>query len=68
MHCQIVTTDTALSILIETTQAMLKEYRADEMTSFLKWYDKDVRLRHVALANMEIGHLTWFIEKFIQKK
>jgi hypothetical protein len=57
----------ALSILIETTQAMLKEYRADEMTSFLKWYEKDVRQRHLALVNMEISHLAWFNEKFMQK-
>ncbi len=59
---------TALSILLETTQSMLKEYRADEMVSFRSWYSKEVQERHVALVNMEIGEVNWFNKTFVQKK
>ena len=58
----------ALSILLETTQLMLKEYRADEMVSFRNWYKKEVQQRHFALVDMEMGELEWFDKTFVQKK
>ena len=58
----------ALSILLETTQLMLKEYRADEMVSFRNWYKKEVQQRHFALVDMEMGELEWFGKTFVQKK
>lgn len=58
----------ALSMLLETTLSVMKEFRADENVSFRNWYGKEVREKHAALVDMEIGELKWFDKTFVQKK
>lgn len=57
----------ALSFLLETTKLMLKEYRSGEFSSFHKWWNTEIRLKHTALAQLEVSGLDWYYKKFVEK-
>jgi hypothetical protein len=59
---------TTLSHLIEVTKLMMEKYRSYESNKFYKWYGSEIRDQHIALVNLEVGHVNWFDKTFIQKQ
>jgi len=57
----------ALSFLLETTKLMLLEYRSGEQVSFHRWWNSEIKNKHVGLTQLEISGLDWYYKKFVEK-
>ena len=57
---------TALTLLIDTTRLMLREYRSGELASFRRWHLNDVMDRHITLLEFDVGYANWHYNKFVK--
>ena len=60
--------NSALGMLLEAGQLMIKEYRSNDIKNLTRWWSKEIRDTHIKLAEMERSHLEWFYKKFIFEK
>ncbi len=57
----------ALSFLLETTKLILQKYRSGEHVSFHRWWNTEIKDKHVASTRLEISGFDWHYKTFVEK-
>lgn len=58
----------ALTIVLESTLLMIKEFRPDEIAHFRDWHRKEILHKQLQLARLSLSGAKWYEDTFVKKK